>query len=59
MDDPLIAEAAEQQYADSLGWYAERSKRAAEGFEAEFQRALEAINDTTHRPLNPLFYPTG
>ena len=43
MDNLLIAEAAEQEYADSLCWYAERSKQAAEGFETEFQRAIKAI----------------
>jgi hypothetical protein len=36
MDKLLVAEAAEEEYADSLGWYAERSIRAAEQFEAEF-----------------------
>ena len=43
MDNVLIAEAAEEEYTDSLRWYAERSLRAAEGFEAEFERALGAI----------------
>ena len=43
MDNLLIAEAAEEEYTDSLRWYAERSMRAAEGFEAEFERALESI----------------
>jgi plasmid stabilization system protein ParE len=47
----LIAAGAEQDYAASLQWYAERSKRAAEGFEAEFARALEAI------AANPDRYP--
>jgi plasmid stabilization system protein ParE len=43
MDKLLIAEAAEEEYTDSLSWYAERTRRAAEGFEAEFERALESI----------------
>jgi len=34
-----------------LRWYADRSKRAAEGFQAEFARALEAI------AANPDRYP--
>jgi len=47
----LIAEGAEEDYTESLRWYAERSKRAAEGFEVEFGRALEAI------AANPERYP--
>jgi plasmid stabilization system protein ParE len=43
MTELLIGEGAEADYADSLRWYAERSKRAAEGFEAEFAKALSAI----------------
>lgn len=43
MDKLLISEAAEEEYADSLRWYVERSTRAAEGFEAEFEQALVAI----------------
>ena len=43
MDNLLIAEAAEEEYAESLKWYAERSLRAAEGFEAAFEQALESI----------------
>ena len=39
----LIADAAGKEYADSLKWYAERSRRAAVGFEAEFDKALSAI----------------
>lgn len=51
MDDLLITAGAEEDYTASLRWYAERSKRAAEGFEAEFARALEAI------AANPERYP--
>ncbi len=43
MTDLLILEAAEAEYTESLSWYAERSQRAAAGFEAEFELALEAI----------------
>ena len=43
MDNLLIAEAAEEEYAKSLKWYAERNPRAAEGFEAAFGQALESI----------------
>ena len=43
MGDVLVADAAEVEYTDSLKWYAERSRRAAEGFEAEFGQALESI----------------
>jgi plasmid stabilization system protein ParE len=51
MIDILIGAGAEEDYAESLRWYAERSKRAAEGFEAEFTRVLEAI------AANPGRYP--
>jgi plasmid stabilization system protein ParE len=43
MVELLITSGAEQDYAESLRWYAERGKAAAEGFEAEFERALDAI----------------
>ena len=43
MDKLLVAEAAEDEYTDSLRWYAKRSIRTAERFEAEFEKALEAI----------------
>ncbi len=51
MNELLVAEGAEQDYIESLRWYAERSKRAGEGFEAEFAQALEAI------AANPRRYP--
>ena len=50
MDNVLIAEAAEEEYTDSLRWYAERSTRAAERLEAEFEKALEAIAHSSRRP---------
>jgi plasmid stabilization system protein ParE len=49
MDNLLIADAAEEEYTSSLRWYAERSKRAAEGFEVEFRRALESISQYPDR----------
>ena len=52
MNELLIAEPAEEEYAASLQWYAERSKKAAERFEAEFARALQAIEEDPER------YPT-
>lgn len=51
MSDVDIGKSAEEDYAESLRWYAERSKQAAEGFETEFARALEAI------AANPDLYP--
>ncbi len=52
MGDVLISEGAEDDYVESLRWYSERSQRAADGFEAEFDQALEAIAE------NPDRYPT-
>jgi len=49
MSDVLVGEGAEEDYAESLRWYAERSKQAAEGFEAEFTRVLEAIAASPER----------
>jgi len=42
-DAVLISAGAEQDFTESLCWYAERSERAAVGFEAEFASALDAI----------------
>jgi plasmid stabilization system protein ParE len=52
MDNLLIAEAAEEEYTEFLNWYAERSLRAAEGFEGAFQQALESI--ASHPERYPL-----
>jgi plasmid stabilization system protein ParE len=49
MADIFIAAGAEQDYAEALAWYAERSHQAANGFEAEIARALEAIAADPHR----------
>lgn len=43
MADVLITSAAETDFTESLCWYAERSQRAADGFETEFDRALASI----------------
>jgi plasmid stabilization system protein ParE len=43
MAEVIIASPAERDYAESIAWYVERSVRAAERFEAEFERALDAI----------------
>jgi len=51
MSELLIAEAAHEEYTASLHWYAQRSKQAAARFEAEFAKALEAIE------ANPERYP--
>jgi len=45
----LVASAAEQDFAEALRWYAERSPQAAEGFDAEFARALESIKAEPRR----------
>jgi plasmid stabilization system protein ParE len=43
MNEPRVTSAAEWDFAEALCWYAERSQRAAEGFNAEFDKALELI----------------
>ena len=49
MDKLLIAEAAGEEYTDSLKWYAARSMRAAERFEAAFAQALKSIAEHPDR----------
>jgi plasmid stabilization system protein ParE len=52
MAEILITAPAEEEYVDSLRWYASRSEQAAQGFEHEFARALDAIaNDPDSFPL--------
>jgi plasmid stabilization system protein ParE len=46
-----ILSPAEREFTEALCWYAERSQRAAEGFDAEFDKALEAIR------ANPCQFP--
>lgn len=49
MTELLIVSEAEEEYSQSFRWYAERSRRAADAFEAEFARALEAIAENPER----------
>lgn len=42
---------AEAEYEAALRWYRARSARAAAGFEAAFERAIEAL------AFNPALYP--
>jgi plasmid stabilization system protein ParE len=49
MSKPRILSPAEWEYTEALCWYAERSQRAAERFDDEFDRALEAIVSDPHR----------
>lgn len=49
MADPIITAAAEADYLEAILWHVERSRRAAEGFEAEFARALADISASPHR----------
>ncbi|MCI0331905.1 MAG: type II toxin-antitoxin system RelE/ParE family toxin [Planctomycetes bacterium] len=51
MSKPRIISAAEREYTEALCWYTERSQRAAEGFDAEFDNALAAISS------DPLRFP--
>ena len=44
-----IISAAEWEYTEALCWYAERSQRAAERFDAEFDKALEMIGADPRR----------
>ena len=48
----VVSSAAEGDYAEALRWYAERSVQAAEQFEAEFAKTLDAIaSDPRRFPL--------
>ncbi len=49
MADVLILSGAEQDYTEALSWYAERSERAARGFETEFERAIQAVGEFPQR----------
>ncbi len=44
MSEPRVTSAAERDFTEALCWYAERSHRAAEGLDAEFNKALEKIS---------------
>ena len=49
MNDLLICSAAENEYAEALFWYAERSIQVAERFDAEFDQALLTIANDPER----------
>jgi plasmid stabilization system protein ParE len=49
MADALILAGAEQDYTEALDWYATRSERAARGFEAEFARGMQSIEQAPQR----------
>lgn len=51
MVDIIFHPEAQAEYEDALGWYQNRSRRAASGFEAEVQRLLNLIQ------INPNSYP--
>ena len=44
-----VSESAEQDYLDSIRWYAERSRSAAFGFESEIDVAFQKIAIDPHR----------
>jgi plasmid stabilization system protein ParE len=43
MAEVIVTSPAEGEYADNLRWYLARSVRAAEQFEAEFDRSIQLI----------------
>ncbi len=48
----IVCSAAENDYTESLCWYAVRSATAAHDFDAEFSRALdEILSDPSRFPL--------
>jgi len=49
MSKPRVLSPAELDFTEALCWYAERSQRAAEGFDAEFDKALAAIGADPRR----------
>jgi plasmid stabilization system protein ParE len=49
MADILFLPAAETDYGEALAWYAQRSARAAAGFERAVDRALNQIADAPDR----------
>lgn len=53
MADISIHSDAEAEYEAALAWYLTRSARAADGFEAAFERALESIANNPQ--LHPLY----
>jgi toxin ParE1/3/4 len=49
MIDLIVCSAAEDDYAEALSWYAQRSIQAAERFDAEFNEALQTILSNPER----------
>ena len=49
MTKVIICSAAEDDYTQSLRWYAARSIEAADDFDSEFDRALSQIVDSPER----------
>lgn len=49
MVEMAVSSAAERDYAEALTWYAERDERVAEGFDAEFDRAMQTIAEDPGR----------
>ena len=49
MVEVRIGEEAEAEYTEALAWYASRSTRAADGFEAAFAIAIEQIRRSPER----------
>ncbi len=52
MADVFVTSAAERDFTEALCWYAQRSRDAAEGFDAEFEVALRSIG------ADPIRYPS-
>lgn len=49
MAEASIHPDAEAEYEAALGWYLQRSIRAADRFESAFDRAVQAISDSPKR----------
>ena len=45
----LLGEEADAEYAEALAWYADRSARAADGFEAAFAGVIASIGEDPGR----------
>ena len=56
MIEVSIHPAAEREYEEALRWYYERSPQAAEQFEAEFNKAVDAIaaGSTFYPAIDPV-----
>lgn len=49
MTSVIIAAAAEDEFAEALMWYSQRSLRAANDFDRELDRAIEQISAAPDR----------